>query len=73
MNEIIIETIGWISTILFLISIIMPRRVHLHFLGIFTSITTGVYGYAHGATAIWVKWLIALFFHCYMIYKSRKK
>jgi hypothetical protein len=62
----IIEIIGWFSTLLFLVSILMPQRVHLHSLGTITSITTGIYAYHHGATAIWVKWCIALFFHCYM-------
>lgn len=72
-NEIIIEVIGWISTITFLISIVMPSRLNLHWLGVFTSITTGIYGYAHGATAIWVKWVIAFFFHAYMIWKLKRK
>ncbi len=69
---IIIEIIGWVSTASFLISIVLPNRIHLHKLGIFTSVTTGVYAFAHGATAIWVKWLIALFFHAYMIWKLRR-
>ncbi|MEK6775082.1 MAG: hypothetical protein AABY64_14170 [Bdellovibrionota bacterium] len=73
MEVIFIETVGWISTILFLISILMPQRMHLHALGVLTSITTGVYAYAHGATAIWVKWLIAFFFNCYMWYKIYEK
>ncbi len=71
-KSIVIELIGWSSTILFLVSIVMPQRVHLHALGVVTSITTGIYGYAYGATAIWVKWLIALFFHGYMWYKTRQ-
>ena len=73
MEHIIIEIIGWVSTALFLVSILLPQRVHLHALGILTSITTGVYAYAHGATAIWVKWLIALFFHAYMWHKIKKQ
>ncbi len=68
-----VETIGWISTAAFLISIVMPNRVHLHQLGVFTAITTGIYAYSHGATAIWVKWAIAFFFHLYMVGKSRHK
>lgn len=72
MNEIVIETIGWISTTLFLVSIIVPKRAHLHQLGVFAAITTGIYAYSHGATAIWVKWFIAFFFHGYMIYKTKK-
>lgn len=70
-TNVLIEVIGWTSTVLFLVSIVMPQRVHLHALGVATSLTTGVYGYAYGATAIWVKWLIALFFHGYMWYKTR--
>jgi hypothetical protein len=66
-----IEAIGWISTITFLVSIVVPNRANLHSLGIFTSVTTGIYAYAHGATAIWVKWLIAFFFHSYMVWKLR--
>lgn len=65
-KEIIIEIIGWTSTATFLFSIILPQRTKLHQWGVFTSITTGIYGYYHGATAIWVKWLIAFFFHLYM-------
>jgi hypothetical protein len=72
MKTIIIEIIGWISTLLFLVSIIIPQRIHLHALGVFAAITTGVYAYAHDATAIWVKWLIAFFFHSYMWYKLSK-
>ena len=72
MNTIIIETIGWISTLTFLVSIVMPQRIHLHSLGLFTSVTTGIYAYHHGATAIWVKWAIAFFFHAYMMYKMKK-
>jgi hypothetical protein len=72
MTEIVIEIIGWASTVAFLVSIVVPNRVHLHQLGIFASVTTGVYAYSHGATAIWVKWLIAFFFHSYMTYKSTR-
>lgn len=71
-EEIVIEIIGWISTLTFLVSIVMPQRVQLHWLGIFTSVTTGIYGYAHGATAIWVKWVMAFFFHAYMIYQMKR-
>ena len=70
-SEIIIEIIGWISTLTFLISIVSPERMKLHEWGMFTSITTGVYAYAHGAVAIWVKWLIAFFFNFYMWQKLR--
>lgn len=72
-QEIIIEVIGWISTIAFLFSIVVPNRINLHRMGIFTSITTGIYAYAHGATAICVKWFIAFFFHAYMIWKLKRK
>ena len=70
---IVIEIIGWISTASFLVSILVPNRVHLHMLGIFTSITTGFYAFEHGATAIWVKWVIAFFFHFYMTIKTKRK
>lgn len=70
--QILIEIIGWLSTGAFLISILIPNRVHLHGLGVFASITTGIYAFYYGATAIWVKWLIALFFHTYMIFKLNK-
>lgn len=69
--EIGIEIVGWISTALFLISIVIPQRLHLHLLGLFTAVTTGIYAYYHGATAIWVKWFIAFFFHAYMWYKMK--
>ena len=69
MNGILIEIVGWISTGVFLISILVPQRTHLHALGVFAAITTGIYAFAHGATAIWVKWIIAFFFHAYMWYK----
>lgn len=69
----LIELIGWSSTVAFLVSIVVPSRSHLHQLGVFASVTTGVYSYAHGATAIWVKWLIAFFFHVYMIYRLKNK
>ena len=72
-KNLIIEIIGWSSTLLFLVSIVMPSRSHLHLLGIFTSVTTGIYGFYYGATAIWVKWLIAFFFHSYMWFKSKKR
>ena len=72
-QEILIEIIGWTSTIAFLCSIVVPNRINLHWLGVFTSITTGIYGYAHDATAIWVKWVIAFFFHAYMVWKLKKE
>ncbi len=72
-SELVIEIIGWVSTGAFLISIVMPNRVRLHQLGVFASVTTGIYAYAHGATAIWVKWVIAFFFHAYMIYRTSGK
>lgn len=65
-NEILIEVIGWFSTATFLFSIVLNQRKNLHQWGMITSVTTGVYAYAHGATAIWVKWVIAFFFHLYM-------
>ncbi len=72
MNAILIELIGWASTAAFLVSIVMPNRVHLHALGVFSAVTTGIYAFAHGATAIWVKWLIAFFFHLYMLRGIRR-
>jgi hypothetical protein len=65
-QEILIEGIGWFSTLTFLYSIINPKRIRLHEWGMITSVATGIYGYSHGATAIWVKWIIAFFFHLYM-------
>ncbi len=67
----LIEAIGWVSTATFLFSIILPNRVRLHSWGMFTSVTTGIYAYAHGATAIWVKWILAFFFHGYMWWKLK--
>jgi hypothetical protein len=72
MNAFAIEAVGWLSTALFLVSIVIPRRVHLHVLGLLTAVSTGFYAYAHGATAIWVKWLIAFFFHGYMWLRLRR-
>lgn len=69
--DLVMEAIGWISTIAFLVSIVSPSRIRLHDLGMFTSVTTGIYAFHHGATAIWVKWLIAFFFHLYMRQKLR--
>ena len=71
-ENIIMEGIGWLSTILFLVSIVLPQRIRLHEVGILTAITTGIYAYWHGATAIWVKWVIAFFFHIYMWIKLKK-
>lgn len=65
-DQIIIEIIGWTSTVTFLFSIVLPKRKNLHSWGMFTAVTTGIYGYSHGATAIWVKWFIAFFFHGFM-------
>ncbi len=70
-EQIIIECIGWLSTATFLLSIVLPQRVRLHEWGMFTAVTTGIYGYSHGATAIWVKWFFAFFFHMYMWRKIR--
>ena len=67
-----IEAIGWISTATFLLSIVLPDRIRLHQWGMFTAVTTGYYAYQHAATAIWVKWLIAFFFHLYMWQKLRR-
>jgi hypothetical protein len=72
-REIAIEAIGWVSTITFLVSIVLPQRLRLHEWGMFTSVTTGIYAYAHGATAIWVKWVIAFFFHLYVVVKLRRR
>ena len=68
----LIEVIGWTSTAAFLISIVHPNRNRLHRFGLFTAVTTTIYAYSHGATAIWVKWVIAFFFHGYMLWKLRK-
>jgi hypothetical protein len=70
-QDILIEVIGWASTLTFLISILIPQRFQLHQLGLLTAVTTGIYGYAHGATAIWVKWVFAFFFHLYMLWKLK--
>lgn len=72
-SSILMEVIGWISTGAFLISIVLPQRIKLHEWGIFTSVTTGVYAFYYGATAIWVKWLIAFFFHLYMWKKLKNE
>lgn len=73
LQELIIEAIGWISTATFLVSIVLPQRMRLHEWGMFTVLTTGIYAYSHGATAIWVKWFIAFFFHLYMRIKIKKQ
>ena len=65
-TQLLIEIVGWISTAAFLLSIVLPKRIGLHRLGVFTAITTDFYAYAHGATAIWVKWAVAFFFRGYM-------
>lgn len=70
-TEVVIECIGWLSTLTFLISIVPSRRVRMHEWGMLTAVTTGVYAYHHGATAIWVKWIIAFFFHFYMRMKLK--
>ncbi len=70
--DVFTEVVGWISTTAFLVSIVLPQRIKLHQWGVFTSVTTGYYAFEHGATAIWVKWLIALFFHLYMWNKLRE-
>jgi hypothetical protein len=72
MTKLVIEIIGWLSTLTFLFSIIVPKRLQLHQIGIFTAITTGIYAFYYDATAIWVKWVIAFFFHLYMIFKVTK-
>jgi hypothetical protein len=72
-HELAIEIVGWISTVTFLISILHPQRIRLHEWGMFTSVATGVYAFAHGATAIWVKWIIAFFFHSYMWWALRNR
>jgi len=66
-----IEIVGWLSTAIFLFGIVVPQRAHLHLMGILASVTTGIYGYYYGATAIWVKWVIAFFFHAYMWRKTK--
>lgn len=71
-HEWALEVVGWISTVAFLLSIVVPRRVHLHALGVFTAVTTAAYAYGYGATAIWVKWVIAFFFHLYMWRRTTK-
>ncbi len=71
--ELMIEAIGWISTATFLISIVSPQRARLHEWGVFTSVTTGIYAYSHCATAIWVKWFIAFFFHGWMWIKIKRE
>lgn len=68
---ILTEIIGWLSTATFLFSIVLPQRVRLHQWGMATAVMTGYYAYEHGATAIWVKWVIAFFFHFYMWNKLR--
>lgn len=70
-SSIAIEAVGWFSTAAFLISIVLPRRIHLHEWGMLTSVTTGFYAYQHGATAIWVKWLVAFFFHGFIWWKLK--
>ena len=72
-GTIAIELVGWISTAIFLLSIVVSDRIRLHQLGIFAALTTGAYAYYHGATAIWVKWAMAFFFHLYMIWKLSSK
>lgn len=72
-QEIAMEIIGWTSTLAFLISIILPQRIRLHEYGMITSVLTGIYSYYHGATAIWVKWIIAFFFHFHMWLKLKRK
>ena len=71
-GDIYIEAIGWLSTAAFLLSIVLPQRIRLHEWGLFTAVTTGIYAFHHGATAIWVKWFIAFFFHLYMWVKLKK-
>ena len=73
MKHVFVEAVGWFSTLVFLVSIIMPNRFHLHVMGVIAAVTTGYYAYEHGATAIWVKWLIALFFHAQMLFKLRAR
>jgi hypothetical protein len=42
MKTVIIEAVGWTSTAMFLLSILLPQRKHLHSLGVMNSINFSI-------------------------------
>ena len=72
-KAIAMESIGWLSTGLFLFSILVPNRKHLHLLGLFAAVTTGIYAYYHGATAILGEMVYCVFLSWIYIFKKRTR
>ena len=71
--HLIIEIIGWTSTILFVASFLVKDRSVLHLIGFFACIFKLIYSYEHAVWPLFVNWVILLFVQAYQFFKYRKK
>ena len=70
-STLVIETIGWISTILNLISILTPSRRNLHLIGFFAAMATFVYAVGINAWPLSVKWGVMMVLQVTQTWKYR--
>jgi len=67
----IVELIGWISTVLNLISILTPNRRNLHLIGFFAATATFVYAVGINAQPLIVKWAVMMVLQVTQTWKHR--
>ena len=71
--KMIIEIIGWASTVLFVGSFLVKERAALHLIGFFACIFKLVYSYEHAVWPLFVNWVILLFVQAYQFFVYRRQ
>lgn len=56
-----LEAIGWLSTILFVLSFMVKDRSMLHLLGAIACVFKLIYSYEHAVWPLFANWVILIF------------
>lgn len=72
-SGVIIEVIGWASTVLLVASFLLKERSSLHLVGFIACILKIVYTYAHAVWPLFVNWVLLLVIQGYQYFIYRKR
>lgn len=67
----IVEIIGWISTVLFVLSFVVKDRVTLHGLGAVACVFKLIYSYHHQVWPLFVNWVILIIVQVIQVIRLR--
>lgn len=71
--DIIIECIGWASTLILVASFFLQKRSSLHLVGFLACVLKLIYTYEHEVWPLFANWAILVVVQAYLYIMHRKK